>query len=283
MLDPLKQKGLGHFFMTVYIEYAFLENFVFDGGLLLLTLFALKVPIKARRVLFSALFGAFFALIYPFLHLPKVLSLLLKIAVGLALCLLAFGRVKTKKEWGRYALTALLFFALSFAYGGTLTALTSGFFKGKVPSVLVLAGFLLFAALVVVFTKKLYEKRALYAFIYDCAILYNQRRVAVLGYLDSGNLATKNDLPVCFVSPDIFYDLCGKEIVCGEEKDGGQVCDELQIRTLAGERKVPLCRGELEIKTPTGERTKKEVYFAMAANMISRDYKLLLQARILEG
>ena len=269
--------------MTVYIEYAFMENFVFDGGLLLLTLFALKVPIKARRVLFSALFGAFFAIVYPFLRLPKTLALLLKIAVGLALCLLAVGRVKTKKEWGRYAFTALLFFALSFAYGGTLTAFTRGFFKGKVPSALVLIGFLIFATLVVVFTKKLYEKRALYAFIYDCAILYNQKRVAVLGYLDSGNLATKNDLPVCFLSPDIFYELCGNEIVFGEGKDGGQVCDELQIHTLAGERKVPLCKGDLEIKTPTGERKKRQVYFAMAANMISREYKLLLQARILEG
>lgn len=265
--------------MTVYIEYAFLENFIFDGGLLLLTLYALRIPIKWRKVLFSAVFGAFFAVVYPFLHLPKILSLLLKIAVGFALILLAFGRLKNKNEWGMYALSAFFFFGLSFAYGGTLTAFTSGFFKGKTPSILVLIGFLCFSLLVIILVKKLYQKRALHAFIYDCAILYNKRRVAVFGYLDSGNLATKNGAPVCFLSPDIFYELYGNEIVfCG-----GQVCDELLIHTLAGDKKVPLCKGELEIKTPKGIRAKKQVYFAMAANMISREYQLLLQANILEG
>ena len=76
-----------------------------------------------------------------------------------------------------------------------------------------------------------------------------------------------------------MYELWGNEIVFGE-KGRGQVCDEMEIATMTGMRRVPLYKGELEIKTGGEIRRVKEVYFALSTNMISREYHLILHSRI---
>ncbi len=94
------------------------------------------------------------------------------------------------------------------------------------------------------------------------------------GFYDSGNLATKKGLPVCFLSADIFYDLFGDTLV----EEGGEMLEELCISTLAGEKKLLLRRGEIEL---LGE--KKQAYFACSGNMIAREYKIILHARMFDG
>ena len=263
--------------MTVYIEYAFLENFFFDGVLLSLALLASKSKIGCWRILLSALVGAGFALIYPFLRLPSTLLTLLKFSVGALMCLLAFGRVKTKKERGRYALTAVFFFVFSFAFGGTLMGVSGKFTTHK--PFWVLLGFTALAVCALVFVKKLYARRALYAFIYDCRLINGAKTVETTGFYDSGNRATKNGVPVCFLSPDLIYELFSGEIF----ENAGQVCDEMSIATVTGERKTPLYQGEMQIKTAQGICTVKKVYFAPSVNMVKREYKILLNAGIFEG
>ena len=261
--------------MVVYVEYAFLENFCFDGALLCLALAASKASLSRRRIVFAAACGGFFALLYPLLDLPTVAALILKIAVGFLLCLLAFGRIKSKKEWGRYALSSFLFFFLTFAFGGALSALQTALRLSALPQLLILGGFCVLCVCTSILIAKIYQKRRLHTYIYACKVLANGKIKEVFGYFDSGNLASKNSLPVCFVTPDIFYELFGEEILfCG-----GQVRDELQIATMSGEKTIPLFQGEIEIKTGA-ERLQKRVYFAQGANMISREYQILLNARI---
>lgn len=269
--------------MTVYIEYAFLENFLFDGVLLSLALFASKTKIRLLKLIFASALGGVFALVFPLLSLPVFFSSLLKISVGFLLCLVSFGRVKTKKEWGRYALTAGLFFFFTFAFGGALTGVYDGFLSGGgeaegVPAWFVFCGFSLLTFAVLLLIRKIYQKRGLHAFIYPCEASFGGKTVRAEGYLDSGNLATKNGLPVCFLSPDLLYDLYADENgFCGE-----QVCDELVLTTVAGEKKTPLYKGELRIKTEEGICKIEEVYFAAAANIIGREYKLILNVKTLE-
>ena len=267
--------------MTVYVEYAFLENFLLDGMLLYLSFHAAKTRLSWKKLLFSAALGGAFALFFPLLILPPPLEYFLKFAFAFLLCLLAFPRLKSKKDVGRYALTCACFFFFSFALAGAIFGLYSGFafqeggyFFGQLPfSVLLIFAcclFLLFRFLL----KKIYEKRALHSHIYDCAILYNKRRVAILGYLDSGNLASKFGVPVCFVSPDIVFDFWENEYYSPQEF--------IAIETLGGEKTLPLYCGELEIKVNNKNLIKKQVYFAPSAHIVSREYKMLLQANILD-
>ena len=102
--------------------------------------------------------------------------------------------------------------------------------------------------------------------------------LTALGFYDSGNLATYKNTPVCFVSPVLLYDLIGEKIL----KCGGQVCDEMTITTLTGQKKVALHKGKIEVKVGAGS-VLKEVYFAASKNMIGREYAVLIHARILEG
>ncbi len=265
--------------MTVYIEYAFLENFLLDGVLLWLSLKGTKRVVGWRRLFFAACLGGIFAVVYPLLSLPSALAFFLKIAVGLFLPLVAFGRIKNRKEWGRYALNATFFFLFTFLFGGALLGGMENFSLSKLPSWAVGSSFALLTLSSVFLIEKIYGKRIIFRQLYPCSVAFGEKKAKVQGFWDSGNLATKNGLPVCFLSAEIFYDLCGNEILF-PEKSAGQVCDEMAISTLTGERRVPLRKGVLRIKN-AGNLQEYEVYFAPTANTIGREYKLILSGQLL--
>jgi hypothetical protein len=267
--------------MVVYFEYVFIENFCLDFTLLTLSFLLCKTKIAWWKMVISAILGAGFALVYPLLLLPQILLIFLKITAGFLLCLLPFPRIKNKKEWGRYALNAGVFFAVTFLYGGALTALFSAIFPQKTPVFWVVIGFALLSVCTVVIIRKLYEKRKNFRWIYPCKISYLQRTAFALGYLDSGNLASKNGVLVCFLSPDLFYDIFGEEILLFNGKGGGQVCDEMVISTMSGDRKARLILARLEVEISPRKKVETEVYFCPSANMINREYKLLLNAGII--
>ncbi len=261
--------------MVVYIEYAFLQNFLLDGALLWLSQKVVRLPVRWKRLFLSAVLGGVFAVVYPLLSLPEMLLSLLKWSVGLCLPLLAMGRVRTRKEWGRYALTAGVFLGLTFLFGGTLLGIFPSPKRASWGQILLFFG--LGVAVVLLWTRKFYQKRAVEGNIYPCTVKFGEKSLRLRGFYDSGNLATKEGLPVCFLSAEVFYDLF-EESLFGEQA-GGQVCDEIAITTLAGEKKLPVYKGEIAVQARTGEQ-KKVVYFARSTNMIGREYKVLLNARI---
>ncbi len=264
--------------VEIYIEYAFIENFLYDFALLALAFTAARVKTKWYKLILSACVGATFAVVFPLLRLIPALGTMVKIAVGGLLCILPFGRLSTRKQWGKYLLTAVLFFAFSFGFGGTLLVVYGPLSMGeKVPSGWVFLGFTVLTAVGIWLVKGLYARRAIFSRVYPCTLCVGEKSVQAEGFYDSGNLATKNNLPVCFVSPALLYDLLGEEIL----KAKGQVFDEMQISTLAGEKTVPLYIGKIEIKRD-GQTACAHVYFAPSAHMIGREYAVLLNARLME-
>ena len=268
-------------FMTVYIEYVFFENFLIDGMLLYLSFRAVKIRFAWKKLLFSAFIGAVFALLFPLLSLPFFWTQFLKISVGFLLCLLAFPRIKNKNDGGRYALTCAVFFLLSFAFAGAIIALynrfslsENGYTTAQTPLLFVLCFATAFFIFILELAKKIYKKQAVFRHIYDCAILYNKRRIAIFGFLDSGNLAKKNGTPVCFLSPEIAFELWENELLTPH--------GEITVQTLGGEKTLPLFAGDLEIKKNGEIFKRKGVFFAPSAHIVSREYKMLLQANIFD-
>ena len=254
--------------MEVYVEYAFLENFLYDGVLLWLSLRASLTPVRVWKVAVSAAIGAIFALLYPLLTLPVFLLQMLKFAVGFLLCLLVMPGIKNKKDRGRYALNVIFFFVFSFGFGGVLRAVYGMGYAP--PTYLVMIGFVVLAIVASLFVRYLYKKRTIYRFLNDCCLFYGKKELQTIGFLDSGNLASKGEVPVCFISPEVFYELF-------IEKRQGQVFDEMKIATVSGEKRVRLYKGEIQV-----EKVKKQVYFSLSPNMLSKEYKVLLNARIFE-
>ncbi|MBQ8685009.1 MAG: sigma-E processing peptidase SpoIIGA [Clostridia bacterium] len=251
--------------MVVYVEYVLVENFLLDGMLLYLSLRATRVRPRRKSLFFSALCGSVFALLFPLAALPDYL----KLPFGFLLVLLCFPWKKGQNGWGKLFSVLAWFFALSFLFGGVLTAL-HGVFSFALTPVFTLCGFFVLSLISIGLIRKLYQKRAISKYLYDCVILAEDRRKSVLGYLDSGNLALKGDTPVCFLSPEVFYELF-------VEKREGQVFDEMKITTVSGEKRVRIFKGRIAV-----EKAEKEVYFSLSPNMLSREYKVLLNARIFE-
>ena len=264
--------------MEVYIEYAFLENFLFDGVLLCLAQTATHSPIRWKMTLFAAFCGGGFALLFPVLILPSVLAYLLKFSVGFLLCFMIVGNLRSKKDWGRYVFTVIWFFLFSFGFGGALLAIVGdGTGERQIPTACVMIGFCLLTLISLFLVRKLYAARAVSRFLYDCRVYANGKWIKELrGFLDSGNLARKNGIPVCFLSVDIFYDLFCEEILKGE----GHVRDEITFQTLNGEKKARVYKGMVEVKTSKGIQ-KKEVYFAASTNIISREYQMIIPSDVL--
>ena len=261
--------------MVVYIEYALAWNFLLDGVLLSLAQFAARTRIKWGKTAFSALFGAVFAVIYPLTNLGLFWGNVSKFAVGFVLCFFVSNGIKTKKQRGRYGLICLFFYSFCFVFGGTMSAVN---LLETTPKRVILIVAAALTVICVFLTVKSREKRVIERSVYDCAIAYKQREKRVFGFFDSGNLASKNGYPVCFLSADVFYDLFVEKNV----EDIGQVWDEMTISTLTGERKISLVLGEIRIEIKGKESVKKRVYFSPTANMLEREYDLLLSARIFE-
>ena len=265
--------------MVVYVEYAFAENFLIDGALLYLTLRAVKIKANMKRVLFSALLGGIFALIYPLLRLPDFLSALLKLSVGGLLCIVALP--KSVNIRSALPFTLLWFFALSFAFAGGLFALYAvgeeygqSYLFQRIPATVVLLCLFVFTAFSIRVISKIHQKRRVQKWIYECVLHSSINEIAVSAFLDSGNLANRAGLPVCFLTPDLIYELF-------ERKHTGQVCDEITISTISGQKTLPLYKGNIEVFTK--EKTLcKEVYFAPSIHMISKEYSVLLPAEVLE-
>ena len=263
--------------MEIYIEYALIENFLYDGVLLWLAYYTAKVKIRWGKLCLSAVIGAVFAVVYPLLGLPIGAGLVCKIAIGCLLCLLPFPALRAKGKMRRYAFTCMIFFAFSLGFGGALLG-TYGVSDEKIPSWLVFIGFAVLSICGVYLVKRLYAKRQVQRGCYDCRLQVDEVFVTAVGFYDSGNLATYKNTPVCFISPALLYDLIGDKIM----KSEGQVFDEVAFSTLGGQTKVSLYRGKIEVKTGAGN-IFCEVYFAPSKNMIGREYAVLIHARILEG
>ena len=288
--------------MVVYVEYVFVENFVLDLALLTLSFCAAKVKTAKKNLLVSACFGALFALLFPLLSPPFFIEILLKFLTSFVLCFLAYPHVKTKKQRGRYAFICFFFFCFSFAFAGALFAVSymasqnaKSYAIEKTPFSIVFAVFVFLCLFSFRAVQKLYQKKRAFAHIYSCAIPYNKRVVAVLGFLDSGNKATKNGVPVCFISPLSAYEIWQENFLPFEQenekatiestaqngKHGWQACDQITIQTLGGEKTLFVRLGELHVKLDN-ECVKKQVYFAISPHILSKDYDLLLPADILD-
>lgn len=255
--------------MEIYIEYALLENFLVDGFLLFLTLKTARRRVAWKRLILSALVGAAFAVVYPLLPLPHVLSYLLKFAFGGLLVRL----VTDKKDGGRYAFTVVCFYFYSFLFGGALLGIYGGKSENRLPFWDVLSGIGILGGLALWAVKRFYRRRATETFTFECRVTRKGRTVTAKGFLDSGNRATAGGKPLCFITPDLAYDLLG----------GETMTEEATVTTIGGETPIKIfCADELEIYSARGRHTIEKIRFSPSIRISGREYKIILGATVLE-
>ncbi len=174
-------------------------------------------------------------------------------------------------------MTVGLFYAFSFCLGGGLIAVFEGFdlpyytiSGGGVLSALPMGWLLLscavFVALGKFFVRKLYARKRRFAHIVSCNILSKGARVRVDGFVDTGNGARYEGRAVCFTTPDVIYRLFALSPPSAS----------MSVRTVSGERQIPLyLADELRLHLDV-ERTVKGVYLSPSVHMLGKEYQLLL-------
>ena len=201
--------------MVVYWEYAFAENALLDGLLLYLALRCVRLRVYVRRLFPAAAIGGAEAVVFPVLALPVWAAYTVKVLGGVLICLVA-----ARAGWKKCAAATAVFFALTFALGGLLTAAYSffgvetadgtGFYVERAPVALIFAGAGSFLCAVLAGVRALYRYKKVQQNILPCTLAVGARRVTWTGFADSGNRLSFRGEPVCVLSAAAVFALSAR-------------------------------------------------------------------------
>ena len=236
--------------MIVYIEYAFLDNLSMDCLLLLLATASLKLSVKWYRILLGGVVGSITALLCVgltgfVLYLAKALALLL-----MCIATIGFG----KKLFWCILTTCAYTFLLGGAIVGIFNLSAQSFvggviYQSDIPLFCYFFAILLAVAIVKLLMVYFCDVKKVLPNVHKCQIVLD-KTYDVKALYDSGNCATCNGLPLCFVSKK-FSDFFAKCMLCGKTQ-------QVTISTIAGSCVVFALQGQVVIDgVPTN------VYFAL--------------------
>lgn len=255
--------------MTVYIEYAFLENVLLDGCLLF---FALRYSGCAStwRILVAAIVGGVVAVLFPLVSLPTIFLTAYKLCTGVTLPLIAMKKESKSKAF----LCVLLFFAFSFLVAGGVFAFASfvpvvgGYYLQGIPLSLLTS--LLFSCFFFLTEciKKCRRRRQKTDCFVDCVLEGKEGAVMAQGFVDTGNQLRHFGLPVCFVTPTLF------DKIHTSERTG-----TANVLTVAGSKKITVAKIK-KLRITSGGQTHiiNGVYLSPSATLCGREYEILLGA-----
>lgn len=269
--------------MVVYIEYAIAENFFIDYTLLFLALKTLKLKKSRLRICLSSCVGTAFAVAFPLFKIPSAPSYILKISIGILMCLITVSREKPIK----HILFTGIFFAYTFCLGGSITALYSffdieydingGYVIASVPAFTVVfftVAFFVFASFLI---KKIYSSKKIGEYVCDCVIKRGGVSVSVKGYLDSGNSFEYGGVPVSIISVSLALKLIGR-------KEDFSALISTSVSTVNGDGKIILFPVD-EIEIYSGEKINKIkcAYLGISRNLKSAEYSIILNREYITG
>lgn len=196
--------------MTVYIEYVLLNNFIIDYFLLKTAFTLTDVCPSEKRLLFCSFFSATFALIYPLLNIHSAILSAIKVCFGL-LIVLEGSKYRSLRE---YFITCLMFFALTFLSGGTISGICSllNLSENSFPvTFFTMFGVWGITKIALHMFTYLKNRKQTAKYIYKVKITVNKEECVAKGFLDTGNALFDGQIPcvVCnykfaerFIRPD---------------------------------------------------------------------------------
>ena len=213
--------------MQVYIEYVLIDNLVIDYLLLKTTLNITATRTGRFRLILATVLGALAALTYPLISSVAVISVLVKILVGLTMVVIA---VKSK-TFRPYYLNSLIFLCLTFLTGGAIIGAFTIFNIDYSAEISIALMFLPVYAVIKGISsvvKHVYRQKEVISLVYGVEITLNGRTVKLKGFMDTGNGVYDNDRPVIVVEKGTAAKILG---------DFHSVpLKRITVRTVAGKR-----------------------------------------------
>lgn len=203
--------------MSVYIEYAIIDNMVINSLLLYLTSYFLKLNSSKKSIFFSALIGTICSLISPIL--PIYLNNILKILLSITMPFIILKKPTFKKiitTTLTFLLCTVLFIGgcIVFCFSFNIEYIFSS--NGEIAYNFPVGLAILLCSFIFLILKKLiklfYCKKQINNFIYEVEFNENEITYKTTGFLDSGNFLTDEvtKKPICLINFNVFNNLFPK-------------------------------------------------------------------------
>lgn len=200
--------------MQVYVEDVFIDNFVIDFLLLLLTSRILHLNAKKRLMVLGALIGVLGTVLSLLFSLSGITAILYKIILSavLVLCITPTTNLKN------FFLAHITFITLTFVFGGLITAISLNFGKPIItengetlyelglPMGIIWGTISLGAFAIIKFIKSLQKKLVRSSFYCTATLFDNDKKIKIRAFIDSGNtlIDPLTQKPVMFISYQSF-------------------------------------------------------------------------------
>lgn len=186
--------------MSVYLDIAFLVNFLFDCEIIFLTLKISSKKIVYSRIAFAGILGGLEGVFvfFPYFRIlsqPPVSFLVLLLMIHIA------AKPSSKREFFE---SYLLFLVISFIFGGAMTFL-------RIKTVFGLLLILPIYLAILNIRKKICSKSI------NAVLCYKDRCVEKNAIYDSGNNVFYLDKPVIFGDKEVFCEIFGEEFNANRE------------------------------------------------------------------
>lgn len=260
--------------MTVYVEYVLIDNFVIDYMLLKAAFFTAGGKPKKRRLVFCALFGAVFALLYPLMEIHPVILAAVKILAGafMTLCADKFDSVK------KYVIVSALFLTYTFVLGGAITGVYS--VLGLNPSSEISIAVMALPAYALIKTaysviRFIYRRKDVAALTYEIEISLAGKTIKAQGFLDTGNG---------------LYDGESPAVICSKAFAGNFIAGtklpamkKIWVGTVnGGEEKLAFSDVRIDIYTQNGVISCKNITLCVSGEGFS-GYDVILHPALFDG
>ena len=258
--------------MTVYIELVFINNFIIDFMLLKCSTVISKARTSIWQLLFCAIFSAIGTILMPFVS-KNALLWLIKIIFGFLIVLFAVKNESFKK----YLFTTVIFFAFTFFTGGMLIGLSNIFNVNTNNLIFIYLEFVpvtLIGLICIKIINKVYRKKNVINFLYECEILIDDIFIKTDGFLDTGNNVYKNFVPIVFCSKSIT-----KKI---KSKIAKLKTDTINLKTVTGVGQIKVI---LNAKIKIYSHIDKHIYFNVGLALTDNNFKagVILHPSIIKG
>ncbi len=184
--------------MIIYVDLVFLLNIFLDFLLLMVVNIVLVRNVPIKRIIYGSLIGGVSILIL-FIKLNSLILFLFKIILGILMIIVTFGYKNIKYTYNNL----FYFFTISFSVGGVLYLLKS---RGLYNDFILIIGFMITCYIYVRQMKRLKNN---YQHYYQVDIYYKNKKMSLIGYLDTGNKLYDNykHRPIILIDQKIDYDL----------------------------------------------------------------------------
>lgn len=178
---------------TVYVDLLFMINFSMDFLCFFITAKIMGRKLSTGRAVIASAIGGVYSNVALFIGVGRILSLIADLGVCALICTLVFLKKGTARELPLYV---LLYFAVSMALGGFMTAIFNLLNRADLPidtevsdgiSVWVFALLALASALITLAGGKLLRRKSGQTRA-DLRFTYNGRSITLSAMTDTGNL-----------------------------------------------------------------------------------------------